>query len=116
MAHVERAAIAPLLPLRAEPAATSFSRARSPVRLLLRNRLTVAGLGMVLIFVVLAVAAPLFTPYDPADVNPARRLEIPSLEHPLGLDNLGRDIVSRLLFGSRWSLGTAGSRAVSPVL
>lgn len=112
MAHVERAAIAPLLPLRAEPAATSFSRARSPVRLLLRNRLTVAGLGMVLIFVVLAVAAPLFTPYDPADVNPARRLEIPSLEHPLGLDNLGRDIVSRLLFGSRWSLGTAALATV----
>ena len=76
--------------------------------MLLRNRLTVIGLGLVFLFVAFALAAPLLTPYDPTDVNPIRRLESSSLEHPLGLDNLGRDILSRLLFGSRWSLGTAG--------
>ena len=51
--------------------------------------------------------APLLTPYDPAAQNPALRLSAATQAHLLGTDNLGRDVLSRLLFGSRWSLGTA---------
>lgn len=73
----------------------------------LRDRLALAGLALVILFLLAALLAPFLAPYDPTAVNPVRRLESPSFEHLLGLDNLGRDILSRLLYGSRWSLGTA---------
>lgn len=73
----------------------------------LRDRLALSGLLVLLVFVVAALAAPLLTVYDPAAAQPAVRLSAPSVDHPLGTDNLGRDLWSRLLFGSRWSLGTA---------
>jgi peptide/nickel transport system permease protein len=59
-----------------------------------------------------AVLAPAITPFDPAAADPTLRLAPPSIEHPLGTDNLGRDVLSRLLFGSRWSLGTAALATV----
>src|SRR5262249_49586295 len=72
-----------------------------------RDRLTVTGAVMIALFVTLAIAAPLLAPHDPTEVNPVHRLEGASVQYPLGTDNLGRDILSRLLFGSQWSLGTA---------
>lgn len=71
-------------------------RARAPV---------VAGAALVALFALAALLAPLLAPHDPARQNLDRRLESPSLEHPLGLDELGRDILSRLIFGARVSLG-----------
>jgi peptide/nickel transport system permease protein len=62
------------------------------------------GLFIVLLAIVAAVFGPLVTPYDPAGQELARRLEPPSLSHPLGLDELGRDILARLLSGARISL------------
>ena len=62
------------------------------------------GLIVVLIAVFAAVVGPALTPYDPAAQELARRLEGPSLAHPFGLDELGRDILSRLLSGARISL------------
>jgi len=70
------------------------------------------GLAVVMTFVVVAVAAPLLAPYDPTKLHPAQILKGPSLLFLLGTDNLGRDILSRLLYGSRLSLGTAGLAAV----
>jgi peptide/nickel transport system permease protein len=66
-----------------------------------------SGLGLLTLFVLAALFAPAITPYDPAAADPALRLAAPGAGHPLGTDNLGRDVLSRLLFGSRWSLGTA---------
>jgi peptide/nickel transport system permease protein len=63
-----------------------------------------AGLVIVLIAVLAAVAGPLLSPYDPAAQELARRLEAPSLSHPFGLDELGRDILARLMQGARISL------------
>lgn len=62
--------------------------------------------GFVIVFVTIAAAllGPALTPYDPAAQELARRLEGPSLAHPLGLDELGRDILARLLAGARISL------------
>jgi peptide/nickel transport system permease protein len=63
-----------------------------------------AGLVIVLIAVLAALAGPLLSPYDPAAQELARRLEAPSLSHPFGLDELGRDILARLMQGARISL------------
>ncbi|MEO8078645.1 MAG: ABC transporter permease [Acidobacteriota bacterium] len=62
------------------------------------------GLLIVIITAFAALAGPRLSPYDPASQELARRLERPSLSHPFGLDELGRDIFSRLLQGARISL------------
>ena len=81
------------------------------LRRLLQDRLTLLGVALVMFFVIVALAAPWLAPHDSIAVNPAQRLEGPGLGHPLGTDNLGRDILSRLVYGSRWSLGTAALAA-----
>jgi peptide/nickel transport system permease protein len=68
------------------------------------NRTAVVGLAMILIIVFIAIAAPLLAPYDPLDQSVRSRLDPPSLEHPLGLDDKGRDILSRVIYGSRVTL------------
>ena len=62
------------------------------------------GAAIVLLAVVGAIIAPWAVPYDPADQELALRLGRPSFEHPFGLDELGRDIFSRVLAGARISL------------
>ena len=61
----------------------------------------VVGLGLAAVF------APLVAPYDPADQDIANRLEGPSASHLLGTDHLGRDLLSRIIFGARVELGVA---------
>ena len=58
-------------------------------------------------FVVLAGVGPLLAPYDPAAIDIPARLAPAGADHLLGTDALGRDILSRLLHGARWSLGLA---------
>jgi peptide/nickel transport system permease protein len=62
------------------------------------------GVFIVAIAVFAAVAGPFLTPYDPSAQDLARRLEGPSLAHPFGLDELGRDILARIVSGARISL------------
>jgi peptide/nickel transport system permease protein len=62
------------------------------------------GAAIVILTVVAAIVAPWVVPHDPASQELALRLERPSLEHPFGLDELGRDIFSRVLAGARISL------------
>ena len=64
------------------------------------------GLGIVATFLVLAVVGPSIAPHDPLEVT-LDRLQGPSSRHLLGTDGLGRDLLSRLLHGSRLSLGSA---------
>ena len=59
---------------------------------------------IVILAIVAALAGPVLWPYDSSSQELARRLEAPSLAHPLGLDELGRDILARLLQGARISL------------
>ncbi len=63
-----------------------------------------AGFVIVVLAVFAAVAGPFLCPYDASAQELVRRLEAPSLAHPLGLDELGRDILARLLQGARISL------------
>ncbi len=77
---------------------------RSPLWLRLRrNRLALAGVLIVGVMFVLAVAAPL-TGRDPAAINISAALLPPSWHYPMGTDDLGRDVLTRILFGARISL------------
>ena len=71
--------------------------------------LAVVGLGLLLLFVVCAVFAPLLAPHDPAQLDLNARLLPPTHGHLFGTDELGRDIFSRILFGARISLIVAVS-------
>ena len=62
------------------------------------------GVIIVIVAIFAALAGPFLCPYDPSAQELARRLEAPSFAHPLGLDELGRDILARLLQGARISL------------
>jgi peptide/nickel transport system permease protein len=62
------------------------------------------GLAVVLVAVLAASVGPILTPYYPSSQELSRRLEGPSFAHPFGLDELGRDILSRILSGARISL------------
>lgn len=76
----------------------------TPWRRFLRNRLGIAGVLVVGLYVGLAAAAPALAPYDPNQNDLGLRLHPPSPQHWLGNDELGRDILSRLLWGARTSL------------
>ena len=71
---------------------------------LLKNFAFTAGMVLTLLLVISALAAPLLAPHDPNLQETARRLEAPSQSHPLGLDDLGRDVLSRIVYGARVSL------------
>jgi len=69
-----------------------------------RNRLAMAGsIGVILLFVV-SFLAPWISPYDPGEINLQMILTAPSKSHLLGTDQLGRDVLSRMIWGSRISL------------
>jgi len=69
-----------------------------------RNKSAVVGLGMIVFVVLVAILAPLLAPYDPVSQNTIERLATPSWEHWLGLDHLGRDVFSRIIYGTQVAL------------
>lgn len=69
-----------------------------------KNRQAVAGLIVLVLFVVVAVFAEQLAPFGYDDQDASRAMIAPCLEFPFGTDNLGRDVLSRLLYGSRYSL------------
>ncbi|MGH2533437.1 MAG: nickel transporter permease [Thermomicrobiales bacterium] len=77
------------------------------LRRLGKDRTAVAGAVVLAAFVLVAILAPVVAPHDPNEVDALARLQSPSAEHWLGTDDLGRDILSRLIHGARWTLGTA---------
>ncbi len=72
---------------------------------LLRDRTAFVGLVVVSSLAVAALLAPFLAPHDPNVVDVVRRFAPPSAEFPLGTDHLGRDVLSRLLYGARLSIG-----------
>jgi peptide/nickel transport system permease protein len=69
-----------------------------------QNRLAVAGFAFIIFLAVVALFAPWLCPHDPLGQNLIERLQGPSMTHWLGTDDLGRDVFSRLLLGTRISL------------
>ncbi|HLT95380.1 MAG TPA: ABC transporter permease [Acidimicrobiia bacterium] len=80
------------------------SRLRTTAETVLRNRMAVAGLVILVLLVVVALAAPLIVPYTINEVDVANRLQGPSAQHWFGTDELGRDVFSRVIIASRVSL------------
>ena len=80
--------------------------ARRPTTRLRRNSLPLAGAAIILLWLATALLAPVIAPYSPIDVDVTARLLPPTAQHWLGTDELGRDVFSRLLHGSRISLFT----------
>jgi peptide/nickel transport system permease protein len=78
---------------------------RDASRRLRRDRGAIAGLVVVAVLVVVAIVAPAITPYPPNDQSFRIKLEPPSAEHLLGTDEFGRDVLSRILIGTRVALG-----------
>jgi len=68
------------------------------------NPLAAAGVVLVVIFVIFALFAPWIAPRDPASINLPARLDPPSSSHWFGTDELGRDILSRVVYGARISM------------
>ena len=79
-------------------------RRRQIFRRLLQEPTTVAGFVLLVIFALLALGAPIFSPFDPLFQNISAGLTPPSPEYWLGTDKLGRDLLSRMLYGARISL------------
>jgi peptide/nickel transport system permease protein len=75
------------------------------LRRLKKNKLATAGLILLLIITVIAICAPILTKYNYSAINLANKFKAPSWEHWCGTDEFGRDIFTRLVYGTRWSLG-----------
>jgi len=73
-------------------------------RRLKRNRAAIVGGIIVLLFVAIAILAPLISPYPPNEGDLTKRLNPPNREHLLGAEPLGRDLLSRVIYGARISL------------
>ena len=72
-----------------------------------KNRLAMVGVGLLAVFALAALVAPWIAPHDPAQLSLGARLLPPSAGHWFGTDELGRDVLSRVLYGARVSLTVA---------
>ena len=93
-------------------AAPELSPARRALRRLLRRRGAMLGLAFVVFFVLLAVLAPVIAPHDPLETSWSAVRKAPSAQYWMGTDEIGRDVLSRVIWGARASL-LAGLVSVS---
>jgi ABC-type dipeptide/oligopeptide/nickel transport system permease subunit len=94
-------------PIVLEPAAPSKGFWQQAWERLQRNRAAMIGLGIVVILILVALLAPVLAPYSYSKGNLLHTTEGPSAKYFLGTDEQGRDILSRLIYGARVSLGVA---------
>jgi peptide/nickel transport system permease protein len=81
-----------------------ISQRQRALRTFTNNRTAVVGLVLIVAIVFIAAAAPLIAPHDPLDQSVRDRLAPPSADYPLGRDDKGRDILSRVIYGTRIAL------------
>ncbi len=84
-----------------EPEKVQFQRLRTAFSILFASKTATVGMILVLFWVFVALFAPLLTPYTPTEQDWRAPNQGPSWEHPLGTDELGRDLWSRLIYGAR---------------
>ena len=90
---------------------------RAPLmRRIARNRLVLVGLVVIVFLILLALFPRLFAPYDPGELDMKSSLQQPSLAHPFGTDRYGRDLLSRVIYGTRVSMGVAFSSVAIALL
>jgi peptide/nickel transport system permease protein len=81
------------------------SKLKDFLSMLMVNKAALVGAIIILFYIFIAVFAPLLAPYSPYEINLENRLMPPSFDHWMGTDDKGRDILSRILYGSRLSMG-----------
>ena len=106
--------VEPAAPPEIAPAQSEFRRV---MRVFFGRKLAVVGFVLIVFLIITAIFAPWLAPYPPNDINMAQSLDKPSAEHWLGNDNLGRDVLSRIIYGARTSMIIAvGATAMSVIL
>ncbi|MEX0970727.1 MAG: ABC transporter permease [Paracoccaceae bacterium] len=80
---------------------------RTAWRALRQDAMGMTGLFLVAAFILMALFAPFIAPFDPSKINVLNKFQPPSWEHWLGTDQLGRDLLSRIIWGARVALGIA---------
>ena len=90
--------------MKLEMARPRVSEFRRVTRTMFRRRVVVGGTIIILMLVVAALFAPLIAPFDPYEQDLNSRLAKPSKSHLLGTDELGRDLLTRIIYGARISL------------
>jgi len=114
--------IAGAFPAASQPQPVGWPRWHGPFRWIVRQRLSLIVPGFVLIAIVAAtILADILAPHDPNALNMQQMLAAPSMEHPLGTDQLGRDVLSRILYGGRTTIvmsliGTAAIVSIGLVI
>jgi peptide/nickel transport system permease protein len=99
------------------PRAVPYLLSGQVVRQFTRSRAAVVGLALTSLFILMAILAPVLAPHDPTAFTLGQQLRPPSATYPLGTDELGRDIFSRLLYGARITLLiTLGAVLVSLII
>jgi peptide/nickel transport system permease protein len=83
------------------PRVSEFRRMR---RVFFSRKVVVVGLIIIVVLIITAIFAPFIAPYDPYEINLGQTLVQPGREHPLGTDFIGRDTLSRVIYGARTSL------------
>lgn len=85
------------------------SKRKSNISRFFSNRMLLTGLIVLSIMAIISVFAPLIAPFSPLEINPINRLQPPNSDHIFGTDEFGRDLFSRVIFGTRISffIGTA---------
>lgn len=78
-----------------------------------KNKMTLVGLGILGFIVLVSLLAPLLSPYDPTKISIPERFQGPSASHWFGTDEVGRDVLTRILYGARLSLGIGVAVVVS---
>jgi len=112
MSSLDQAAMPAVSAISAEPQARAISPGRRTVKRFMSHRLAMIGAVILLFLAICAIFAPLLAPYDPNAINLVHISEGPSSTHWFGTDSVGRDILSRVLYGARISL-SVGVVAVS---
>jgi peptide/nickel transport system permease protein len=102
-------------PAAARDLAPLESPARRALRRVTRRKGAMIGLGLITVFILLAVLAPLVAPYDPIATSWSLVRKPPSMAHWFGTDDLGRDVLTRVIYGARASLA-AGAISVGIAL
>ncbi len=92
------------VPLAVRPREKGTSLTRDAIRRLRRNRLAMAGLAVVIFLALLAIFADVLAPYPYTKTNFGRLTETPSRDYPFGTDLIGRDMLSRMIYGARVSM------------
>jgi peptide/nickel transport system permease protein len=90
--------------IKSKKSAAQYSETQRVIRVFFGRKLAVIGLVLIILLILTAIFAPWLAPYNPYKMDIANKLAAPGWQHLLGTDMLGRDVLSRIIYGSQTSL------------